>query len=148
MPTIAMMREVPASPQSVWEVLADYPGMTKWAGARSVSIERAGTDVPAGVGTIRALRSWRGTLREEITAFEPGQRIGYSIISGLPVRDYRTLIELEPHKGGTRITWTVNFTPRALAAPVLPFAVKRVLNTIMDRLTEEVNSRTTTEAKG
>jgi uncharacterized protein YndB with AHSA1/START domain len=58
-----IVKAVAAPPARVWDVLADYPGMTKWAGARRVDIERSGLDVPNGVGTIRALKSWHGTIR-------------------------------------------------------------------------------------
>lgn len=77
MPTHHIVKEIQAPPAIVWGVLADYPGMARWAGARTVEIERPGGDVPNGVGTIRALKSWHGTIREEITGFEPERRMTY-----------------------------------------------------------------------
>jgi uncharacterized protein YndB with AHSA1/START domain len=84
MRTFHIVKALAAPPELVWDVLADYPGMTKWAGARSVDIERPGVDVPNGVGTIRALRSWHGTIREEITGFEPERRMSYKGLTGVP----------------------------------------------------------------
>jgi hypothetical protein len=63
MPTYRIVKEVRASPAVVWSVLADYPGMTKWAGARKVTIEQPGIDVPNGIGTTRALKSARDDPR-------------------------------------------------------------------------------------
>ena len=42
MRTFHIVKAVAAPPALVWNVLADYPGMTKWAGARTVDIERPG----------------------------------------------------------------------------------------------------------
>jgi hypothetical protein len=51
MPTRHFVKEAHASPAIVWGVLPGHPGMTRWAGARNVKIERPGADVPNGVGT-------------------------------------------------------------------------------------------------
>ena len=41
MHTFHIVKTVAAPPALVWDVLADYPGMTRWAGAKRVVIERA-----------------------------------------------------------------------------------------------------------
>jgi hypothetical protein len=46
MPTYRIVKEVRASPAVVWSVLADYPGMTKWAGASKVTIEQQVSTFP------------------------------------------------------------------------------------------------------
>jgi uncharacterized protein YndB with AHSA1/START domain len=137
--TFHAVRVAEAPPAVVWSVLADYPGMTRWAGARSVTIEQPGTVEPNGVGTIRVLKSWRGTIREEITEFEPPRRMGYTALSGLPVDNYNGAIELIPNNGSTQISWTVTFEPRTFAAPVVAAVIKSVLKVLVGRLVKQVS---------
>ena len=140
MSTFSVASEVNASPAIVWSVLSDYPGMRRWAGARRVEVERQGSVVPNGVGTIRALKSWHGTVREEITSFEPERSMTYKGLSGVPARDYHGAIELERHGAATAFTWTVHFEPRRLTGAIFPFVIKRTVQTGVDRLVEIVEA--------
>jgi hypothetical protein len=140
MPTHHIVKEVHASPAIVWEVLADYPGMTRWAGAWSVEIERAGTDLPNGVGTIRALRSWHGTIREEITGFDPDRRMAYRGLSGVPARDYRGVIELSGHDDSTLLSWSVGFEPRRFTRVVVSFVIQRMVSSGVNRFVDVVEA--------
>ena len=43
----------------------------------------------------------------------PGRGIGYGLLSGLPLRDYRGVVTVEPDgRGGSTITWSSTFEPR------------------------------------
>lgn len=139
--TLHIVKEVRASPAIVWGVLADYPGMTRWAGARTVEIERPGAAVPNGVGTVRALRSWHGTIREEITGFEPERRMSYKGLSGIPARDYQGVIELSAHEHQTLLSWSVSFQPRRFTAIVVSPVIKRMVSSGVDRLVRVVEAR-------
>jgi len=138
--TFHTVRVVEASQAVVWSVLVDYPGMTRWAGATSVTMERSGAGDSRGVGAIRVLKSWRGTIREEITEFDPERRMGYRILSGVPADNYHGVIELTPSDGSTRIAWTNTFEPRTLAGPVVGAVIKSVVQGIVDRFVRVVSS--------
>jgi uncharacterized protein YndB with AHSA1/START domain len=103
-----------APPEKVFEVLADGAGWSRWAGPMVVKSwwEREGTPAPGGVGAIRALGMKRVGSREEILAFDPPTHLAYTILSGLPVRDYRADVRLSPDGDGTRIEWAGSFTPK------------------------------------
>jgi len=103
-----------APPEKVFEVLADGAGWSRWAGPMVMKSwwEREGTPAPGGVGAIRALGSKRVGSREEIIAFDPPKHLAYTILKGLPVRDYRADVYLTPDGGGTRIEWSGVFTPK------------------------------------
>jgi uncharacterized protein YndB with AHSA1/START domain len=103
-----------APPQRVFEVLADGAGWSRWAGPMIVRSwwEREGTPAPGGVGAIRALGMKHVGSREEIVAYDPPHHLAYTILSGLPVRDYRADVRLSPEGGGTRIVWGGTFTPK------------------------------------
>jgi hypothetical protein len=137
-----IVKEVRASPAIVWGVLADYPGMTRWAGARTVEIERPGAAVPNGVGTVRALRSWHGTIREEITGFEPERRMTYKGLSGVPARDYRGVIELAGRDGKTTLSWSVTFRPLRFTAIVVSAVIKRMVSAGVNRFVTVVEATT------
>ena len=122
--------------------------MTKWAGARRVDIERPGADVPNGVGTIRALKSWHGTIREEITGFEPERRMSYKGLSGVPADDYRGVVELSRRADTTQMSWTVSFQPRRFTATIVSFVIKRMVSTGIDRLVQVVEGKATNRQPG
>ena len=103
-----------APPEKVFDVLADGAGWSRWAGPMIVKSwwEREGTPAPGGVGAIRALGMKRVGSREEITAYDPPKHLAYTILSGLPVRDYLADVRLTPDGAGTRIEWSGTFTPK------------------------------------
>src|SRR5919204_6405112 len=83
-----------ASRERVWEVLADVPRWAEWGPWRSSALEREGYPPPGGVGAVRLLKRFPMTLREELTLFEPPERMAYELRSGLPLRDYRAEVSL------------------------------------------------------
>jgi uncharacterized protein YndB with AHSA1/START domain len=103
-----------ASPEKVFEVLADGAGWSRWAGPMVVKSwwEREGTPAPGGVGAIRALGTKHMGSREEIVAYDAPRHMAYTILKGLPVRDYRADVRLSPDGNGTRIEWSGSFTPK------------------------------------
>lgn len=103
-----------APPETVFEVLADGASWSAWAGPMIVKSwwEREGTPAPGGVGAIRALGMRRVGSREEIVVYDPPTHLAYTILSGLPVRDYLANVRLTPDGGGTRIEWSGTFTPK------------------------------------
>ena len=95
----------------VFDLLSDIPAWKEWGRPlipNSVS-ERDGAPDPNGVGAVRRA----GWVREEIVEFIPPVRLAYIIVSGVPVRRYRAIVELEPGPaGGTTIRWRGQFEPR------------------------------------
>ncbi len=103
-----------ASPQAVFDLLADAPGWASWAGpliARA-SWEREGDPAPGGVGAIRRFGRWPQFSREQIVAYDPPHHMAYAVLSGMPVRDYRADIDIAPEGAGTMIRWRATFTPK------------------------------------
>jgi uncharacterized protein YndB with AHSA1/START domain len=141
--TFVAQRDLDAPPALVWDVLSDYSAMTLWAGAASVHVERPGLSEPHGVGAIRVLRSWRGSIREEITTFEPGRRLSYRILSGVPVRGYQADIDLRPAGRGTQLRWCATYRARTLAAPVVALMTKLVLRDMVEGFVAAVGARAT-----
>jgi hypothetical protein len=101
-----------AAPNAVFALLADGNSWSSWSPIESFELERAGDPPPEGPGAIRIFRRGRTVGRDQIVEVVPGRRFGYASLSGLPVRDYRAQIELEPAGEGTTIRWQASFEPK------------------------------------
>jgi carbon monoxide dehydrogenase subunit G len=97
---------VAATPQTVWEVLADFGSLSSWARNvdHSCLLEQGTAGV--GVGTSRRVQIGRRTLVERVTDCVPATTLGYDI-EGLSRRLHRvanrwTLVPTVP--GFTAVT--------------------------------------------
>jgi uncharacterized protein YndB with AHSA1/START domain len=94
----------------VWRVLADGRRWSEWGEWQTTEYEREGDPAPDGVGAIRRFTRRPVTSREEVVLFEPPSRFAYTLLSGLPLRDYRADVTLtDSGGGGTNIHWESKF---------------------------------------
>jgi uncharacterized protein YndB with AHSA1/START domain len=108
--TLEARAESAAPPAAVWALLADVTTWSRWSSFDESHLESPGRDDPNGVGAIRRFRMKRRTTREEVVAFEPEVHLGYTLVAGLPVRDYRADVTLAPSaNGGTEVRWRSSF---------------------------------------
>src|SRR5215510_7001221 len=107
--TISARAWTAASPATVWALLRDGATWPVWSPLDSFALEREAPGGGEDLGAIRVFRTGRATSREEIIAFEPDRQFGYALLSGLPLREYRAFIDLEPRDGGTAIHWHSTF---------------------------------------
>ena len=76
-----------------------------------------GDTSPRGPGAVSWLRSSRraylryATSIEKILEAEENQRLAYTVIGGIPVRNYRAQVTLTPTGDGTRIRWAAAWDP-------------------------------------
>jgi hypothetical protein len=101
-----------AKATAVYALLRDGASWPRWGPIDSFQLERAGEREPEGVGAIRIFRKGTVTGRDQVAELIPDRRFSYLHLSGLPVRDYRGDVDLEPAGEGTRIRWHVSFTPK------------------------------------
>jgi hypothetical protein len=81
---------------------------------------------PSGeVGTVRWLAYQRTTTGEQVTEVQPGRRMAYTVLRGIPVRNYRAQVTLTPTATGTHIEWVAEWD-RTLAGRI----VRRKLRTV------------------
>jgi Polyketide cyclase / dehydrase and lipid transport len=122
-----------ATPDAVFALLGDGSTWPRWSPIEAFELERAGDPPPEGVGAIRVFRRGRTTGRDQIVEVVPGRRLGYVSLSGLPVRDYRADVELEPAGDGTTIRWQASFAPKV---PGTGWVVERGLGRFLDQCAE------------
>lgn len=116
MPSCLAHARSAAPPAAVFALLADVGSWSRWGAWEETGLESEAPGGGGGVGAVRRLRSRTyGQVvvsRERVEELVPERRLSYSLLSGLPLRDYRGVIELEPDgAGGTRITWSSRFEP-------------------------------------
>jgi len=117
----------------VYALLRDGATWPEWTPIDSFELERAAPDEPQGVGAIRVFRTGRYTMREEIVELVPARRFSYTLLSGLPVRDYRADIDLEPTEEGTLIRWHTSFVSKL---PGMGWLIRRRLAVITERFVQ------------
>jgi uncharacterized protein YndB with AHSA1/START domain len=104
-----------ATPGAVWALVSDatcYPEWGPWAAA---GYQRPGDTSPRGPGAVYWLRSARRaylryvTTTEKILDVEEGRHLAYTVIGGIPVRNYRGEVTLTPVADGTHIRWAATW---------------------------------------
>ena len=99
-----------ASPATVYAVAKDSSRYPEWSRIGAFEHVRDGAGEACGVGSRRIFRTWPLNLLEEVVELVPERRVAYVVPSGLPFRDYRADIEIEPLQGGgTAIRWHNRF---------------------------------------
>jgi len=96
---------------TVYELLVDGASWPTWIDLDSMTLEREGKDGGETIGAIRQFRFRRAGIkfatRERVAELIPGRRFGYTLVSGLPLRNYRATVDLTPTpNGGTDIRWS------------------------------------------
>jgi hypothetical protein len=119
-----------AAPHAIFTLLADGTTWPIWGAWTAFDLESPGADAPEGPGAVRVFSSkaWGRTRvsRERVLEVVPDRRISYQLLSGLPLRNYRAAVDLEPAAdGGTTIRWHATFDG---ATPGLARVYRRVLS--------------------
>jgi uncharacterized protein YndB with AHSA1/START domain len=111
---------------TVWEVLADHEGLKNWAPGLSATLTSAGISDRNGVGAVRRIKGPlpMPAIIEEVTVFEPGRRLTYKALAGVPLRNYHGDVLLEGAGGGTAISYTVRADQRL---PLVDKALTKVI---------------------
>jgi hypothetical protein len=111
--------------EKVWDVLADLRGWKDWGPWERTDLEREGSPEPNGDGAVRVMRASersmgrKPTLREQVNVFEPPARFGYTLLSGIPLKDYQATIALTEAGEGTEIVWRLEFAGKFPGAATL-----------------------------
>lgn len=95
----------PAPAAAVYALLREGATWPRWSPLGSFAMERPGHPESEGLGAVRVFCTGRVTTREEVVELVDDRRFSYRMLSGLPLRDYRSDIDLLPTDDGTIITW-------------------------------------------
>jgi uncharacterized protein YndB with AHSA1/START domain len=134
-----------AASDDVWALISDATTYPQWGPWSEGAYRSAGDASPRGPGAVYWLRSARryGLLRpvsvEKILEAEEGRRLAYTVIGGIPVRNYRADITLTPAAGGTQIRWAASFD-QTLAGRLVHRSLRRLYPQIVASLAAAAES--------
>ncbi len=110
-----------AAPKAlVWSVMTDHERYADWGRATKVVLEREGDPDRNGLGARRVFHAGPMRAVEEVTGWEPQERMAYRLVKGLPIRGYRSEMALRTEPAGdaddgrpvTVLDWSSTFEPR------------------------------------
>jgi uncharacterized protein YndB with AHSA1/START domain len=136
-------RRIEAPRDMVWDVVSDVTRWKDWGNYQVSELEREGDPPPGGVGAIRVTARKPVRVREEVEIWEPPSRMGYKLLSGLPVRDYHAVVTLSDagHRA-TNLNWQSRFdAPLRGSDAVARFLTRKVLEDICKQVAVEAERR-------
>ena len=136
---IDVRQVIPAPPAAVFAVLLDRSQWPAWSGHTSFELVRPGVAGPDDVGSVGLLRSGRRrVVREEIVEIVPDRQIGYTLLAGLPLRNYRAGFDLAPAPEGTEVRWHSRFDAPPGSGWIYVAALRRFTRRLLDGLARRV----------
>ena len=116
MASVQVQDTVDASVDQVWQLLADFGGIAKWADPQLIkSCEADGNAVGA---TRTIVLADGGVIKERLDALQPDvHRFTYAIVgeSPLPLDHYSATVKLTATEAGTHVDWVSTFEPRGVS---------------------------------
>ncbi len=110
-PRYRYVRTIAAPVEEVWALLTDHARYAEFTPVPTSRLVRPGRDDPNGVGAIRHLGIGPLGTREQVLVSEPPHHLAYTVVRGMPVRDYRADVHLQPDADGTRMVYEGSFEP-------------------------------------
>jgi uncharacterized protein YndB with AHSA1/START domain len=104
-------RTARATPETVWALVSNATRYPEWGPWRAAGYRRPGDASPRGPGAVQWLQSSRRYLLrypvsvEKILEVEEGRLLAYTVVGGIPVRNYRAEVTLTPDGDSTHIRW-------------------------------------------
>ena len=129
---VRVTAESTAAPHLVTALLADGRTWPEWSPIGEAWIDRESAAV---VGEVRRFKTGRTVSVEEVVAYEPGRRLQYRLLEGLPLRDYVSTVDVEYVEGGSTITWHSAFeAKRPGTGGIYRWMLRRFLQDMVDGL--------------
>ncbi len=124
-----------AAPRAVaWAVMTDHELYAHWVPRSRVELETEGLPDRNGVGAVRVFRTGPVSTREEVTAFDPPQRMAYRMLKiPLPVRNCRSEMVLmaDEEDEGCTLHWDTWFDP---VIPLTGGIIRRIMAPAVDKM--------------
>src|SRR5215472_13078723 len=122
-----------AAPEAVWKLVANADSYSEWGPWSASGYENLGARAPDSAGVIRWMRYGRTTTVEKVLESEPARRLVYTVVKGIPVRNYRAEVTLTPEGEGTRVRWTASWD-RTLPGQIVHRKLRVIYPDILARL--------------
>jgi len=108
-----------AGPEVVWSLVANANTFPHW-GPWNDGGYRPPAPGPSQVGSVQWFRYGRRTTSvEQILEIDEARRLAYTVVRGIPVKNYRADVTLTPtSSGGTSIRWAASWDKTLLGSLV------------------------------
>jgi len=126
---ISRSRTIPAPPQTIWDVLADFGSLSSWADKVDHSCVLNGGPDGAELGATRRVQVGRNVLVERITDFDPLTTLAYDI-EGLPTRLRKVANRWTLRPAGDRTAVTLTSTVQIGTGPPARLAEQLALRVL------------------
>ncbi len=124
-----------APAETVWHLVSDATTYSKWGPWSDGGFSRPGDAARDGAGAVRWFRYGRTKTVEEVLAAEAGKRLSYTVIGGIPVRNYLAEVTLSPVADGTHIRWSARWD-RTIGGRIVHRSLSRFYPEMMRRLVQ------------
>jgi uncharacterized protein YndB with AHSA1/START domain len=98
-----------ATPEAVWELVSDASRYCQWGPWSASGYDSRGDQAADGMGAIRWMRYGRVTTVERVLEAEKPRRLVYTVLKGIPVRNYRAEVTLRPVGEETHVHWSADW---------------------------------------
>jgi hypothetical protein len=102
-----------SAPEAIWALISDATRYSQWGPWSAAGYRDDATmHQPGAVYWLRSAQTYAGravTSVERVEEVDEGRRVTYTVVSGMPVRNYRAEILLTPVPEGTRIQWNASW---------------------------------------
>ena len=122
-----------AAPEAVWELVASANRYQQWGPWNASGYQDLAGQAADAAGVIRWMRYGRTTTVEKVLEAEPARRLVYTVVKGIPVRNYRAEVTLRPEGEGTRIRWSASWD-RTLPGRIVHRKLRTMYPDIVGRL--------------
>lgn len=128
--SVTRTRVVAASPDAVWDVIADHTAWPDWfAGLRRVDVGSTST----GVGGTRTVHLTGLSVSEEFLAWDPGAHFAFTVTgtSRTVVRSMIENVELSRSGAATAVSYTMALDP--IGGRLTAVALRPVVGVVLQR---------------
>ena len=122
-----------AAPEAVWELVANANRYQQWGPWNASGYQDLAGQAADAAGVIRWMRYGRTTTVEKVLESERARRLVYTVVKGIPVRNYRAEVTLSPVGEGTHIRWAASWD-RTLPGRVVHRTLRTLYPDIVGRL--------------
>jgi uncharacterized protein YndB with AHSA1/START domain len=129
---IAHTATTTAGPEAVFALLVDGATWPTWSPLGSFELLEPGDGTPEGVGALRRFTTRGLKSTERVVTVRPNQEFSYTLLKGMPLRDYQATVTLTPVDGGTRIDWHSTFSAKIpLTGPIYRISLGRFIGRVV-----------------
>ena len=127
MPRLVRQIAIDASKEQVWEVLADFGGVSNWA--PTILESHSTTEANGGVGAERTCKHVKmGKIEERIVAWDDSRSLSYDVTRGLPfpLKSLNNTWSVDAAGDNAIVSLTMDFRMGLGPLGVLPALVARL----------------------